>query len=250
MNLLPAETALPLPSGDTINLPSFPSKGGNLHGGPSPHGWDEKLLKRVDIDRSELFSPKEVSFLRDQSAAIWSLTSPDGEGGHIGTVYCEIAFVTMDATVASEIGQIIVVYRAKVMDRSATALNLTHHWGFNLGASAVANGQHVPARAIGIQDHALKVMADEILNIDPLTSRPNGTALDLSSPTAIAKDFRNGKTIGKVGEGYPVGTGMLGQGALGDGYCDFWIFNRKQYPAVIEASEKNHSDVFSEIAQK
>jgi aldose 1-epimerase len=248
VNLLPAETSLKLPSGDSIKLPSFPTKGSCLHGGPSPAGWDEKVLTSLSLEQADLFSAKEIAFLRAQSAGVWSLTSPHGEGGHLGTVYCEVAIAVLDSSAAGELGQIIVVYRARVTDRPCTALNLTHHWGFNLAASAIAKGQPVPGRDISIQDHILTVKSKEILNIDPNTSRPSGSVLPLSTPSAASKDFREGKTIGKVGAGYPVGTGELGQGSLADGYCDFWVFDREPRRCTVSGSEKEDMNVFTDIA--
>ena len=202
------------------------------------------------LGQSELFSPHEVAFLQDKAAGIWSLTSPDGEGGHVGTVYCEVALVVLDPSSADEVGQIVVVYRARVTDKPSTALNLTHHWGFNLGASAVSKGRPVPANDIAIQDHVLTVKSKEILNFDPETSRPSGTTLVLSTPSAAVKDFRMGKTIGKEGAGYPVGTGELGQGSLADGYCDFWIFDREQKPCVVSETTWENMNVFKEIAEE
>ena len=250
VNLLPAEVPLQLPCGESMTLPSFPSKGGSLHGGPSPFGWDEKILSNVELDRANLFSANETEYLKANSAGIWSLVSPDGEGGHIGTVYCEIAIVALGPTSPKELGQIIIIYRAKIMDKPSTALNLTHHWGFNLGASSIAKGHPTPANDIAIQNHILTLKSKEILNIDPATSRPTGTTLSLSTPSAVLKDFRSGKTIGKVGHGYPKGTGQLGQGSPADGYCDYWIFDRQARSVVFEESRKDEYNVFDDIADE
>jgi aldose 1-epimerase len=238
---------LNLPSGETITLPSHPTQGQSLHGGPPGLGWDDKVLEKVELDKATLFSDKEIEYLKGQSAGIWSLTSPDGEAGHTGTVYCEIALAVLDSTVSGELGQVILVYRAKLLDKESTALNLTHHWGFNLGASHVAKGQPTPARDLSIEDHVLTVNAKEILDIDPETGLVTGTLLSLSKPSAKAKDFRQGKTIGKVGEGYPVGTGELGQGYLGDGYDDFWVFEREPMTVAVKESELNQLDVFGQM---
>lgn len=250
VNRLPSEVPLQLPPGQTLNLPSFPVSGQSLHGGPSPHGWDEKVLSNVDIDQATLFSPAEIEFLKKQAAGVWSLYSPDGEGGHTGTVYCEIAMVVLESTEAGEIGQVILVYRAQVTDKPSTALNLTHHWGFNLGASGIAQGKPTPAKAIGIQDHLLTINSKEILNIDPKTSLATGTTLSLSEPSAAVKDFRSSRAIGKVGQGYPKGTGKLGQGWPDDDYCDYWIFDREERPVTVQADTKESLNVFEEIANE
>jgi aldose 1-epimerase len=246
-NRLPAERALKLPSGDSITLPSHPSKGQNLHGGPTPFGWDEKVLDKVELEKATLFSPKEIQYLKGQSAGIWSLTSPDGEGGHLGTVYCEIALAVLDSTASGELGQVVLVYRAKLLDKPSTALNLTHHWGFNLAASHIAKGQRTPARDISIENHVLTVNSKEILEHDPETGLVTGTTLSLSKPSAELKDFRGGKTIGKIGDGYPKATRELGQGFLGDGYDDFWVFEREPMASTIKESELDQRDVFGEI---
>jgi aldose 1-epimerase len=206
------------------------------------------VLTRVALDSAALFSSQELAFLKNHSAGIWSLTSPDGEGGHAGTVECEIAIVVLGSTLPGKVGEVIIVYRAKVTDKPSTALNLTHHWGFNLGASAIAKGRPTPARDIGVQDHVLTLKADEILNIDPKTSRPTGTTLPLSR--VAVKDFRNGKTIGKVGDGYPEGTGELGQGSPADGYCDYWIFDRQAKSITMDKASKDSSNVFEDIARE
>jgi hypothetical protein len=146
-----------------------------------------------------------------------------------------------------DLGQVVLVYRAKVLDRPSTALNLTHHWGFNLSASGIARGQPTPANDISIERHMLLIKASEILNFDPEHSMPSGTTLPLSTPSAAKKDFRKGKTIGRVGEGYPTGTGDLGQGSLSDGYCDFWIFDRDGRQVVMKETGLVDSDVFHEI---
>lgn len=246
-NRLPSETALKLPSGETINLPSHPAQGQNLHGGPAPFGWDDKVLEKVELEKATLFSAKEIEYLKGQSAGIWSLTSPDGEGGHSGTVYCEIALAVLDSTASGELGQVVLVYRAKLLDKESTALNLTHHWGFNLGASHIAKGQPTPAKDISIADHVLTVNSKEILEVNAETGLVTGNTVSLSKDSAKLKDFRGGKTIGKIGEGYPKTTRELGQGFLGDGYDDFWVFERDPLPAAINDSELDQTNVFDKM---
>lgn len=246
-NRLPAEQALKLPSGESITLPSHPSKGQALHGGPAPFGWDEKVLDKVDLDKATLFSEKEIQYLKGQSAGVWSLTSPDGEGGHIGTVYCEIAVAVLDSTTPGELGQVVLVYRAKLLDKDSTALNLTHHWGFNLGASHVAKGKPTPAQKISIENHVLTVNSKEILEVSPETELVTGKTQSLSESSAKAKDFRGGKTIDKVGEGYPKATKGLGQGFLGDGYDDFWVFEREPVSSAVKESDLSQLNVFGEM---
>ena len=172
-----------------------------LHGGVQ--GWDTKALDRVDLSGSsanELFSPKEVELLhakeQEGSAGVWTITSPDGDGGHVGTVVCQVGFVLLPSSTPKEVGQIIVIYRAKLLDKSATALNLTHHWGFNLAASGISQGRPTPASEIGISDHNLQLKSKHILNLDPTTSLPTGTLLALSTPSAAKKDFGGRWEIG------------------------------------------------------
>jgi aldose 1-epimerase len=215
-------------------------------------------LSRVNLDKASLFSAKEIAFLKEKeqtgSAGVWTLTSPDGEGGHVGTVLCEVAFAVLDSP--GEIGQVIAIYRAKLLDKSATALNLTQHWGFNLAASGVAKGKPTPASEIGINDHVLYLKTKNILNLDPVTSLPTGTLLPLSTSSASEKDFgqSGGKTIGHPGKGYPkalTSGDKMGQGFCGDGYDDFWVFDRPAKTDVaVEESKLKDLNVFQDIEKE
>jgi aldose 1-epimerase len=208
----------------------------------------------VQLSNSTLFSPSEITYLTAQektnSAGVWSLTSKDGEGGYTGTVYCEIAFLALDSTAQGEVGQIVVIYRASLLDKPSTALNLTHHWGFNLGASGISKGKPTEASKIDISDHILTINSKEILNLDPETSLPTGKPLSLSTPSAQVKDFRKGRKIGSKGDGYPEAIGGLGQGYPGDGYDDFWVFDREAKPVVVQEAEKNELNVFEVIKKE
>jgi aldose 1-epimerase len=208
------------------------------------------------LDSSQLFSKNEIAYLQkqDSAAGVWTLTSPDGEGGHVGTVLCEVAFAVLPSTSSEEIGQIIVVYRAKLLDKPATTINLTHHWGFNLDASAVAKGKPTPATEIGIEGHHVQFKSKNILNLDPVTSLPTGTLLPLSQESAKGKDFGgDGKLIGKTGEGYPqpLESGdKLGQGFPGIGYDDFWVFDREKKEVAVPEAKKEELNVFAEIEKE
>ena len=219
------------------------------------------MLSKVRVDETQLFAAKEKEFLSKQeksgSAGVWTLTSPDGEGGHVGTVLCEVAFVVVPPAGGSgqgDLGDIIAVYRAKVLDKPATALNLTQHWVFNVGASGVAKGKPTPAEDISIADHVLELKSKHILNLDPVTSLPTGTALPLSS--VPQKDFhqKGGKTIGHAGKGYPTAStasDKMGQGYPGEGYDEFWVFDRapKNDITVPEAT-KEDLNVFADIQRE
>jgi aldose 1-epimerase len=212
-------------------------------------------LNRVKLDEVKLFSPTEIEYLKEMekasSAGVWTLTSPDGENGHAGTVLCEVAFVVVETP--DEIGQVIAVYRAKLLDGEATALNLTQHWGFNLGASATSKGKPTPASKIGISDHHLKLKTKSILNLDAKDSLPTGTVLPLSS--VDEKNFGGeGKTIGHAGKGYPSPStteNKMGQGFPGEGYDDFWVFDRAGRTDIAVPEESLSTlNVFKDIEKE
>lgn len=221
-------------------------------------------MKRVEFAGAgpQLFSIKEVEYLRGKaeegSAGVWTLTSPDGEGGHVGTVLGEIACVAVGSSSASEIGQIIIVYRAKLLDKPSTALNLTHHWGFNLSASAVAKGKPVAATAIGISDHILSLKSKHILDLEPATSLPAGSLIPLSAPSAAKKNFGapGGKSIGHRGSGYPTALAKgqpanMSQGFTGEGYDDYWVFDREaRKDLVVPDQQKETMNVFEDIERE
>jgi aldose 1-epimerase len=59
----------------------------------------------------------------EEAAGVWAYESPDGESGHVGKVRAEVAIAVRD--VEGAVGEVILVYRARLLDGEETALNLT-----------------------------------------------------------------------------------------------------------------------------
>lgn len=111
----------------------------SLHGGPN--GFDSGVWKQLTrLDDVTLFTKAEVESIvarTDASAAIFSLTSPNGDQGYSGTLYLEtlVALLPPAKLVPStasqhELGSIVVVYRAKLVNltegqKKVTPINLT-----------------------------------------------------------------------------------------------------------------------------
>lgn len=111
----------------------------SLHGGPK--GFDFGVWQKLaQLDDATLFTKAEVQSITaraDASAAIFSLTSPDGDQGYSGTLYLETLVVLLppvklDASSVpqQELGSIVIVYRAKLVDlpegqKKVTPINLT-----------------------------------------------------------------------------------------------------------------------------
>lgn len=105
-----------------------------MHGGPSSSGWDQKTFTNVSSGPSEsLFSPAERKYLaglvEQGQAGVWEYVSPNGEGGHLGKVRTQTAFVVEEAKGGNkegEVGAVEIIYRAELVEGEMTALNMTH----------------------------------------------------------------------------------------------------------------------------
>lgn len=111
----------------------------SLHGGPE--GFDFRVWKKLEqLADVKLFTKAELQSIgarTDASAAIFSLTSPDGDQGYSGTLYLETLITLLPpakldpSTVSQhELGSIVIVYRAKFIDlpegqKNVTPINLT-----------------------------------------------------------------------------------------------------------------------------
>lgn len=128
-NRLPAKE-LTLTNGTTFTPETeSPSDPAAMHGGRgATSAWDQKVFNSISIDQATLFSDQEKAYLSERTGdvAIWEYTSPDGEGGHPGCVRSETAFIVQDGSGPEDIGAVTIVYRAKLLEGEATALNLTH----------------------------------------------------------------------------------------------------------------------------
>ena len=148
-----------------IELPAWGGQNVSHHGGPcteaSLTNTGSSLLQHGPFDCAMWTQIRESSMYSDKDYDAWdesacfALESPVGDQGYPGHVRVE-AFVGVQssgAPSAMELGRIHVEYRARLVDDATTAtpLNLTQHWGFNLGASSVAH------RGTGVDGHALQL---------------------------------------------------------------------------------------------
>lgn len=132
-NRLP-DTPITLPNGQSFTPLQNGGAGTSLHGGPSSSGWDQKTFTNVSSGPSEsLFSPAERKYLaglvEQGQAGVWEYVSPHGEGGHLGKVRTQTAFVVEEAKGGNkegEVGAVEIVYRAELVEGEMTALNMTH----------------------------------------------------------------------------------------------------------------------------
>ena len=105
---------------------------------PTLTGWQKHL-------------PAELKALAPGSAAIFRHVSPDGDEGYPGELTTEVLFALVSpskGTPPDQLGSLLIVYRYKVEGPdgkpAVTAVNLTHHWGFNLDASLTQPGEPTP----------------------------------------------------------------------------------------------------------
>jgi galactose mutarotase-like enzyme len=128
-NRLP-DTPITLPNGESFTPLQNGGAGTSLHGGPSSSGWDQKVFTNVSSSPSEsLFSPAERKYLaglvEQGQAGVWEYVSPHGEGGHLGKVRTQTAFVVEEGK-EGEVGAVEIIYRAELVEGEMTALNMTH----------------------------------------------------------------------------------------------------------------------------
>jgi aldose 1-epimerase len=128
-----------------------------LHGGPK--GFDKIVWEM------EFCGPNELKL---------SYTSPDGEGGFPGNLYCTVEYRLED-------GQLKILYTG-VSDRD-TVMNLTSHGYFNLNGHAGGT----------ILDHFVSITADRFTEIDTESCSTGnilsveGTPFDLRKPQKIGE---------------------------------------------------------------
>lgn len=224
-------------------------KGAN--GGPFDRAvWTSLQPTGSSSSSPQLFSAASSSSTSEHESAIFALESRNGANGFPGDVRLEARFsllapseteakpATTSAApsngwpsssqdLGTSIGRVKVEYRAKLLstDVQATPLNVTHHWGFNLTASAEKGGR--------VDDHTLRLLPGgqqqltQRLDLDPrgvptgkLIAAPEGDAHDWSST-------RSPSILGrKIGDGLPE-----------DGYDHFYVWGSRS------SSEEQHCPV-------
>ncbi|KAH0832841.1 hypothetical protein J3R83DRAFT_11768 [Lanmaoa asiatica] len=237
-NRVPVGTHVVAKKGITSSFEALPNENPNvsLHGGPE--GFDFGIWQKLArLDDAKLFTKAELQSVAgktDASSAIFSLRSPDGDQGYSGTLYLETLVilcppVKLELSTASqhELGSIVVVYRAKLVDlpqgqQNVTPINLTQvcvgwragaciftvrqHWGFNLDAS-LQEGEET----LKVLNHDLTIKASHIAELQP-NSLPSGQYI----PVAVA-DSISGAHIHdnkRIGDLFP-----------GIGYDDYYLLN-------------------------
>ncbi|KZP01093.1 galactose mutarotase-like protein [Calocera viscosa TUFC12733] len=186
-------TVSPISNLSAVGLPHI-----SLHGGPE--GFDRKNWTRLPSSEARNFSDSEKSLLRDvddESLAIFSLTSADGEEGFPGKLYNEVLFAVLplpdekirEETGEIELGSLIIVYRSRLLPGGAsiTPINLTHHWGFNFSASLQ------PASEPDANDHVLRVNSSKRLELGS-DLMPTGNLVD--NLAGSEWDWKAGKKLG------------------------------------------------------
>ncbi|KAI9568159.1 galactose mutarotase-like domain-containing protein [Boletus coccyginus] len=185
----------------------------SLHGGPK--GFDFVVWQKLaQLDDATLFTKAEVQSIAartDASAAIFSLTSLDGDQGYSGTLYLETLVILLppkkldpSAVSQHELGSIVIVYRAKLVDllegqKKVTPINLTQHWGFNLDAS-LQEGEET----LKVLNHDLTIKASHIAELQP-NFLPTGRYIPVAeADNSSGAHIHDNKRIGDLfpGTGY------------------------------------------------
>ncbi|TDL25724.1 galactose mutarotase-like protein [Rickenella mellea] len=144
----------------------------SIHGGPK--GFDQAEWEVVEPEISTLFSDAEKSTILTTipAAAVFRLTSEDGDQGFPGKLLVEVLVGLLNpgqtkiVTPKDEypLGSIVFVYRAKLLTEGkkvVTPVNLTQHWGFNLDASLKEKSS-----GLSVNDHVLTMKASHTVDID------------------------------------------------------------------------------------
>ncbi|KIJ10763.1 aldose 1-epimerase, partial [Paxillus involutus ATCC 200175] len=180
-----------------------------------------------NLENAKLFTKAEIQSItakaaKDSSAAIFTLTSPDHDQGYPGTLYLETLVtllppIKMEPSASSqhELGSIVIVYRARLVDvpqgqKQLTPVNLTQHWGFNLDASL----RDLKAEeTLKVLDHDLTIKASHIAELDS-----NSLSIGQYIPVAEA-DNSSGAHIHdnkRIGDLFP-----------GTGYDDYYLLSAR-----------------------
>lgn len=228
-NRLPSDsTPLVLPDGTKFTPEQNGGEGTSLHGGPAQAGWDQKTYRQLKVDSIKLFNSAEKAVLAKEidagRAGVWEYTSPDGEGGYPGVVRNETAFLLQEGQ-GDQVGSITIIYRAELVEGKSTALNLTHHWAFNLESSD--RGRSGPCEVGNVKNHTLHFKSKNILELDATTALPTGKTISPPKGKAFS-------TPTKIGQDYPK-----------DGLDDYWVFDResKNGQVLDKGDESNVFDV-------
>jgi aldose 1-epimerase len=190
--------------GQTYRL--TPSQGENqLHGGPE--GFDKRRWK---IER------------QNDSEALLSLTSPDGDQGYPGNVIASVLYRLGDDN------RLSIEYRATT--DKACPINLTNHAYFNLDAEQS-----------DVRNHTLQLLADEYLPVDEM-GIPVGdlkkvalTSFDFRQPKAIALEFLSDEDQRAV-KGYDHAFLLQARGYVTRPAAQLWSADKQLQMAVYTSA--------------
>ncbi|KAF8546687.1 galactose mutarotase-like protein [Imleria badia] len=186
----------------------------SLHGGPE--GFDFRVWQKLaQLDDATLFTKAEIQSIAartDASAAIFSLTSPDGDQGYSGTLYLETLVVLLPpvkrdpSTVPQhELGSIVIVYRAKLL-KTCAYIHCWQHWGFNLDAS-LQDGEET----LKVLNHDLTIKASHIAELQS-NFLPTGRYIPVAeADNSSGAHVHDNKRIGDL---FP-----------GTGYDDYYVLS-------------------------
>lgn len=183
-----------------------PSQGENqLHGGPE--GFDKR---RWQIER------------QNDSEALLSLTSPDGDQGFPGEVNVSVLYRL------GEDNRLAIEYRATT--DQPCPVNLTNHAYFNL------DGEQSDVR-----NHTLQLLADEYLPVDSMGLPVDGlkkvalTSFDFRQPKTLAQDFLSDEDQ-RVVKGYDHAFLLQARGDVSQPAAQVWSADKKLHMSVYTSA--------------
>lgn len=213
-NRLPSGASTAATSSDVdlqVDLPEWGGQGVCHHGGPEATQKSEFTVPSTlapqagPFDRLvwKLLSPSEVTLFEggdagsdaDRSQRVFAIISPAGDNGFPGELLVE-SKVSIEKSTTAAAGTVRAEYRAKILHHSApaTPLNLTHHWGFNLSASAGKDQGRIDEHKLQIAGSPKRLDLDE-------RGVPTGKLIDCpdGEPHGWAKGRRIGDALPQGG---------------------------------------------------
>ncbi|EGN92376.1 hypothetical protein SERLA73DRAFT_191225 [Serpula lacrymans var. lacrymans S7.3] len=193
----------------------------SLHGGPT--GFDQRAWTQLpSLSSATLFTPAEISAIAEaapgeSSAAIFTLTSEDGDQGYTGRLLLEVLIAVVQpgpgrttGGAEHELGSVVIVYRAKVDEKAGekvvTPINITQHWGFNLDAS-LKDGPD----SLSVMNHNMNMKSTHVAELLP-NHLPSGNYIPIAEADGGSGAHVHGNK--RIGDGFPKG-----------GYDDYYLLS-------------------------
>ena len=165
-------------------------RGNQLHGGAATLAnkiWEGRVEGQLSTSREhggkthDAEARKKVDSQSGSNRVVFSISSPDGEGGYPGNLVVEAAYHWNDE------GELEIVYSAEC--DAPTVVNLTNHAYFNLAGEASGTGEKGGA----VLGHLLQLNASTFIPTRP-DNIPTGEILPVEG---TPMDFREPKTLGR-----------------------------------------------------